>query len=106
MSKSLLLAALLLVGASVMAPAFALTYEAAPVNADGSAKFADPDDLADGMADGMSGSSTTSTGGSFHMFGIGNAALGYGMERSSVGIVTSHGALRRPYDPNDPATHP
>lgn len=106
MSKSLLLAAIVLAAAPVTVPAFAFSTETAPTNPNGTAKFADPDELADGMADGLSGGSDTATSGSFHMFGTGDAAVGFGMSRRSVGVVTSQGTLSRPYDPNDPTTKP
>jgi hypothetical protein len=105
MFKPILLAVLLL-GAAATAPAFAFTYEAAPTNPDGSAKFSDPDNLADSMADGLSGGSASSTGGYLHMFGSDNVNAGVGIARSDIGTVTSHGTLERPYDPNDPTTHP
>jgi hypothetical protein len=102
MPKSMLLAAVLLAGVVVAAPAFAFSVEPAPTNADGSAKFADPDDLADNMADGLSDGASA---GYFDMFGAGNATVGFNAMRSGLGTVTSQGTFQRPYDPNDPTTH-
>ena len=89
----------LLFGASLLAlvlaagPAFAFSTEPTPINPDGSTRFADPDELADHMSDEASGANA----------GGGSA---YGLSRSGAGVVTPQGALRRPYDPNDPTTHP
>ncbi len=107
MSKTLLITTVLLGAAAVAAPAFAFTYESAPTNADGSAKFTDPDSLADGLADGLTGGdSSGSTAGFLHMFGTSSTTAGVGMARSNVGVVTPQGTLQRPYDRNDPTTHP
>lgn len=107
MPKSTVLAAILLASVCVTGPAFAFSVESAPTNSDGSAKFTDPDDLADGMADLMSGGGTgASTLGYFHMFGSNGASVGFGMSQPSMGVVTSQGTLQRPYDPNDPTTKP
>ncbi|HEY1722128.1 MAG TPA: hypothetical protein VGG27_12850 [Magnetospirillaceae bacterium] len=108
MVKFALLAALMLSIVAVAGPAFAFSTETAPINSDGTAKFADPDNLADGMSDQLSGGGGTSTNGYLHMFGNGNdgASVGFGMSRSDEGTVTPQGTYQRPYDPNDPTTHP
>jgi hypothetical protein len=105
MPKSLLIATFLFSAVTITAPAFAFTYEAAPTNSDGSAKFTDPDDLADGMANGLSGSGG-STAGFLHMFGTGTATTaGVGMSHSNGGVVTPQSMFQRSYDLNDPITH-
>lgn len=99
MSKSILLAAILLSALTVTGPAFAFSTESAPTNSDGSAKFTDPDDLADGLSGGA-------TSGFLHMFGTGDASVAAGMPGPSIGVVTSQGTLQPPYDPSDPTAKP
>jgi len=49
--------------------AFALSVEPAPTNPDGSPHFADPDNLADGMSDQLTGNGGGERSGFLNMFG-------------------------------------
>jgi len=75
----------------------------APTNPDGTARFADPDAFADGLSESLTAGGTHD-GTYLHMFGDGEAHVGFGMSRSSYPAVTSQGTLVRPYDANDPST--
>ena len=102
--SSPLFVAVLFAVALASGAAFAFSEVPAPTNPDGTARFADPDAFADGLSDALTNSGGSGSGTYFHMFGSGDAAVGFGMSRSQDAVVTSHGTLARPYDPNDPST--
>lgn len=105
-SKSkLLFAAALFAAGLASGSAFAFSEVQAPTNPDGTARFADPDDFADSLSDALTNSGGGNrSNGYLHMFGSGDAAVGFGASHSQDAYVTSHGTLARPYDPADPST--
>lgn len=90
-----------LVALAATAPvSFAFQVQTAPTNSDGSAKFTDPDNLTDSMANSLSGNSNASTmhfGSTSLRFSGGNGSNGYGSSGSSLSPALQERLMIGPY---------